>query len=156
MISVDIGDCRYQLRAAAVIVHHGAILLHHVVGEPEWTLPGGRVEPGEEGAVCVVREMREELDADAACGPLLYLVENFFRYGGCDYHETGLYYRVAFPDGSPLLDKSAVRHCVEGRYLLEYRWFELAALDAVDLRPAVLKPVLVAGKTAFGHFVQRG
>src|ERR1700712_1096108 len=102
MISADIGACRYQLRAAAVIIDDGAILLHHVEGEPEWTLPGGRVEVGEEGAQAVVREIREELEADVSCGPLLYVVENFFSYAGVAYHETGLYYRARFADGSAM------------------------------------------------------
>jgi mutator protein MutT len=37
----------------------------------EWELPGGRLEAGESPAVCVVREIREELAIDVAAAELL-------------------------------------------------------------------------------------
>jgi len=37
----------------------------------EWELPGGRLEAGEAPAVCVVREIREELAIDVAADELL-------------------------------------------------------------------------------------
>lgn len=49
MISVNIAGHRFQLRAAAVVVHGGFVLLHRLQGDAFWALPGGRVEPGEDG-----------------------------------------------------------------------------------------------------------
>ena len=42
----------------------------------EWELPGGRLEPGEEPAGCLAREIQEELGLTAIVGPLL----DFWRY----------------------------------------------------------------------------
>ena len=61
VISFTKGVQKYNLRAAAVLVHDGAVLLHRLEGDPYWALPGGRVELGESGAETVVREMQEEL-----------------------------------------------------------------------------------------------
>jgi ADP-ribose pyrophosphatase YjhB (NUDIX family) len=40
-----------------------------------WSLPGGRVEPGEDDAAAVVREVREETGLDVAVGELVGTVE---------------------------------------------------------------------------------
>jgi mutator protein MutT len=58
--------------AAAVIERDGAFLVTrrqpgvHLAGL--WEFPGGKCEPGETQAACLVREVREELAVDARIG----------------------------------------------------------------------------------------
>lgn len=56
----------------------GRILLikrGHEPGMGLWSVPGGRVEPGETDEQAVVREVREETGLEVACGPLLGAIE---------------------------------------------------------------------------------
>jgi ADP-ribose pyrophosphatase YjhB (NUDIX family) len=56
----------------------GRILLiqrGHSPGKGLWSIPGGRVEPGETDEDAVVREVSEETGLDVACGQLLGSVE---------------------------------------------------------------------------------
>jgi 8-oxo-dGTP diphosphatase len=43
----------------------------HDPGRGLWSIPGGRIEPGESAEAAVVREVREETGLDVRCGPLL-------------------------------------------------------------------------------------
>jgi 8-oxo-dGTP diphosphatase len=69
----------------AVITGAGGRLLlirrGHEPGAGLWSVPGGRVEPGETDEQAVVREVREETGLVVACGALLGTVERPGRAG---------------------------------------------------------------------------
>jgi len=156
MISVDIANHRFQLRAAAVVVHDGFVLLHRLEGYKFWALPGGRVEPGEDARSALEREMLEELNEDVECAELLYVVENFFEHAAKPNHEIGLYFRAQLSPVSTLLDKSRTHAGVEDGKRLEFRWFLIKQLHDVDLRPSFLGTSLSKPTLDFQHMVQRG
>jgi 8-oxo-dGTP diphosphatase len=56
----------------------GRILLikrGHEPGKGLWSVPGGRIEPGETDEQAVVREVWEETGLEVQCGPLLGAIE---------------------------------------------------------------------------------
>ncbi len=79
------------IAVGGVVFREGCVLLVRRATEPlrgRWTLPGGRVEPGESLHAALVREMREETGLTVNVGPLLETVERKFREEstGVDYH----------------------------------------------------------------------
>jgi 8-oxo-dGTP diphosphatase len=69
---------------AVVRDEHGRLLLiqrGHDPGAGLWSLPGGRVEPGETDAEALVREMREETGLVVEAGELLGSVRRPYRDG---------------------------------------------------------------------------
>lgn len=47
----------------------------HEPGKGLWSVPGGRIEPGETDEDALVREVHEETGLDVVCGPLLGAIE---------------------------------------------------------------------------------
>jgi mutator protein MutT len=69
---------RVPCAGAVVRDHAGRLLLVQRGREPgrgRWSLPGGRVEPGETAEQAAVREVREETGLDVVAGELVGRVE---------------------------------------------------------------------------------
>jgi ADP-ribose pyrophosphatase YjhB (NUDIX family) len=156
MVSFEIDGLRFHLRAAAVVIEGEWVLLHRLEGDDIWALPGGRVNPGEEAAAAVVREMLEETDEKVSVAELLFAVENFFGVERELTHEVGLYFRTSLSPTSRLRDTSRSHAGIEGAHKLEFRWFHRFELEQADLRPAFLKQALQERELRFRHVVQRG
>jgi ADP-ribose pyrophosphatase YjhB (NUDIX family) len=71
MITFDRDGARFTYRTVGVCVEDYYALLHRAEPDDFWSLPGGRVEIGEESAPVLRRELREELGAEAEVGRLL-------------------------------------------------------------------------------------
>jgi ADP-ribose pyrophosphatase YjhB (NUDIX family) len=88
--------------ALAVVVHEGRILVaegYDTFKERLFYRPlGGGIDFGERGADTVVRELREELDAELQNPRYLGALENIFTYEGQRGHEIILLYSGAFAD----------------------------------------------------------
>ncbi len=85
---------------AVVLDARGRLLLVRRGHEPSrglWSVPGGRVEPGESLVEAVERELKEETGVDARCGLLLGVAE---RRDG-DHHFVILDYLVEVPEPLP-------------------------------------------------------
>lgn len=69
---------RPEVAVGAVCVRDGRLLVvqrGRGVATGRWSLPGGRVEPGETLAAAVTRELREETGLDVEVGPLCGIAE---------------------------------------------------------------------------------
>jgi ADP-ribose pyrophosphatase YjhB (NUDIX family) len=140
---VDAGDVHFIYRVAGVCIHGGHALIHRGEHDNSWSLPGGRVELGEIARGALVREMREEIGQDVWVGRLIWVVEHLFGFGGRRYHELALYFEMALPDGSPVLDPQREFIGESGAgFKLVYRWFPLDEIAIVRLYPAFLRTAL--------------
>lgn len=66
------------LTVGAIVVNQGRLLMIKRGHEPHtglWSIPGGRVEPGEYLADAVAREVKEETGLDVEVGGLLGILE---------------------------------------------------------------------------------
>lgn len=109
---------------AAIIIKDGRVFAtQRGYGEFKdgWEFPGGKIEPGESRKEALVREIKEELDADIRVGSLLETVEY-------DYPAFHLTMHCFFCE---LISEDIVLKEHE-----DARWLSEEELDTVDWLPA--------------------
>lgn len=94
-----------------------------------WEFPGGKIEEGESPEDAIVREIKEELDADIIVGDLLTTVE-------CDYPDFHLSMACFWAELAPGSDMKLLEHEAA-------KWLSVDEIDTVDWLPA---DIVVANK----------
>jgi 8-oxo-dGTP diphosphatase len=85
----------------------------------EWSLPGGRIEPGERAAEAALRELREETGVEARITGLVDVVDGLFPEAG--RHYVLIDYAAEWLAGEPLAGDDA----------MEARFVPLAQVEAL-------------------------
>ncbi len=94
----------------------------------EWSLPGGRIEPGEPAQAAALRELREETEVEAEIVGLVDVVDAIFNNRAGDLitrHYVLVDYAARWVSGTPVAGDDAA----EARF---FHQSELASLDLWD------------------------
>lgn len=120
---------RAEVCVGAVAVDAGRLLMVRRGRGPaagDWSLPGGRVEPGETLAEAVVRELEEEAGIEGVCGPMIGWVERI----DADHHFVILDFTVDVLEGS---------EPVAGDDAAEARWVPLEEIAELNVVAGLLE-----------------
>lgn len=117
---------RTRVAAYAVVVHDDRLLLSRFVygDEPQWTLPGGGLDHGEDPLAAVVREVTEETGYDCEVDRLLGVEGRrvrITRKPPVDMHAVRIFYEAHIVGGELRHEKNGSTDRAE--------WFDLDAVS---------------------------
>lgn len=149
----------FSYRVAGVLIREGKILLQKPVGDDGFSLPGGHVSFGETSDRTLVREFREEINADIRVEKLILVGENFFLWGEKTCQQISLYYTVSLLDTAQIpLDGTfrAVDELQNERIDLDFSWIPLRDVEKIKVYPENITQYLLSVPEHPVHFVYRG
>ncbi|MFK4874130.1 NUDIX hydrolase [Novosphingobium sp. ZW T3_23] len=130
---------RRAVRAVLLTPDHEVllILIRPPVGSAFWVMPGGGIEPGEDPADALRRELREELGlVHCQPGPVVWLRHHTFDWDGRRLSQREEYRIVPVQRfDARMLDPR------EARFVTEIRWWQLGDLSHA---PERLTPLAAA------------
>ena len=83
-------------------------------GETFYRPLGGAIKFGERGEAALIREFKEEINADLTDIHYLAAMENIFTYNGVRHHEIALIYKCRFVDDSLYAKDELIGHEDDG------------------------------------------
>lgn len=142
-ISIKLEDYTFNYRAAALIKNDGKVLVHHEIGMPFVTLPGGRIATGEDSITTLKREIKEEMDIDVEHVRSVATIENFFdaKEQGL-YHELLMVHEMVFENYEDYM-KEIVPIEESKKGVLEFLWLDRRELEETQVRPVELKNFII-------------
>lgn len=142
-ISIKLEDYLFNYRAAALIKNDGKVLVHHVIGAPYVTLPGGRVTTGEDSITTLKREIKEEMDIDVEHVRSVATIENFFNEQNKGlYHELLMVHEMVFSNYEDYAKEIIpIEERKKGK--LEFLWLDRRELEETQVRPVELKNFII-------------
>ena len=141
-----LADGRWIRASARAIIFNQAqdqILIerNHGVQNEYANFIGGGVEVGETLQECIQRELDEESNAKITSARYLFVLENFIPYQSEVRHSLEHYFQIELEDEALVPKNESV----------EFVWTPLDALAEIDLRPAIVRNVILDGSFQHVH-----
>ena len=150
---VDNNVC--DVRTVGVLIRNGKILLQRDRDGNEYALPGGHVKIGETLEEGIIREFKEEIDADISCVKLLWSEECFWEWNGRAAHNFAFYYLIELDDDSEIPDNGEfVSHKDNCNVVIG--WMPIEEIQNVTIYPEFLKREIYHLDEPMKHYVTKG
>ena len=117
-----------------------------------YALPGGHVNFGETSEKTLVREFKEELGVDILCGRLIWVEENFWKWGSRKAHGISFYYIVSLKNNADISDDFA--RASKDNADVSLQWISFEDMKGITIYPEFVKDRIGNISEGIEHFVR--
>jgi len=156
-ISFKTDEGRFNYRVAGIIIHDNKLLIMKDERSPYYYIPGGRVLMNELSEDAIVREIKEELNANVKVNRMLWIHENFFHeeYFKENFHEICFYYLLDMMDNK-LIEKGEEFVLIEsGKHTLTFLWKDICEIERLNIYPLLVKNNILQLPQVINHIVEK-
>ena len=134
-----------------MLIRGDRILLQHEKGGNEYALPGGHVRSNETSEQSLIREYKEETNADIICERLIWIEESFWKWGKKDTSTIAFYYLIKLANDADIPDDYIESQKDSGNVILE--WVLIRDLKKLTVYPRFLEEKINDISNVIEHFV---
>lgn len=151
-------DYVFSYRVAGLLIRNNRILLQRPFDSFAYAISGGHVSLGETNESTLIREFKEEVNADIRVDSLQWVGEIIFPWGNKSCHQICLFYKVELTDEKCIpLDNTffGVEKLNDVAFKLEFSWVDIDKISEIELYPVQAKKLLSEGLGSVNHFIYR-
>jgi ADP-ribose pyrophosphatase YjhB (NUDIX family) len=151
-------DYIFSYRVAGILIKNGNILLQKPLKDKGYSIPGGHVAFGELSSETLIREFKEEINADVKIERLIMVGENFWPWGNRPCQQISFYYEISLCDENQIpLEGTFPAYDDFGnkRIDLEFSWIDLHEIKNLVVYPSNIKEELLSLPKELKYFVYR-
>lgn len=155
-ISFKTDEGRFNYRVAGIMIYDNKLLIMKDEQSPYYYIPGGRVAMNELSEDAIVREIREELNAEVKVNRMLWVNENFFHeeHFNENFHEICFYYLLDMKD-TELINKGKEFIFKENeKHTLTFYWKDIDEIKDLNIYPLLVKKNILQLPQVIEHVVE--
>lgn len=148
----------FSYRVAGILIYNGKVLLQRPQNDTAYAIPGGHVALGETNEETLVREFKEEINADIKVDKLKWVGEIFFPWGDKPCHQICLFYNVSLTDNCYIPLSGAflgTEQLKNTSFKLEFSWINIKDIEKIELYPIEAKKYILEESSQVEHFVYK-
>lgn len=128
-----------SFRVAGILIKKGKILIQRGINDEEYALPGGHVEMFERSEDTLIREFKEEINAEINISRLLWIQEHMAEWNQQKYHEICFYFLIDIPDETVIPSNRIFYSCAGNDSEIEFSWVETEKIMDLKFYPVYIK-----------------
>lgn len=155
-ISFKTDEGKFNYRVAGIIMHNNKLLIMKDENSPYYYIPGGRVNMNELSEDAIIREVREELNAQVKVNRMLWVSENFFNEENTDenYHEICFYYLLDMVDDQLINKGNEFILKDDGKHNHSFYWKDIDVIKDLYIYPLFIKKNILQVNGVIEHVVE--
>jgi len=117
-----------------------------------FAIPGGHISFGETSEKALIREFKEEIGVDILVNRLIWIEENFWKWGKKDAHNISFYYLITLKNDKDILD-TFVKPIKDNNEIL-LSWISFDEIKNATIYPQYIKEKIENITDHVEHFVR--
>ncbi|MGH4122825.1 MAG: NUDIX hydrolase [Clostridium sp.] len=156
-ISFKTDEGRFNYRVAGIIIHHNKLLIMKDDHSPYYYIPGGRVAMNELSEDAIIREIKEELNAEVKVNRMLWVNENLFHEENPheNFHEICFFYLLDLIDDKLINKGNEFILKENGEHNLSFYWEDIDKIKDLDIYPLFIKNKILQLPQVIAHVVEK-
>lgn len=128
-----------RFRVAGILMREGKILIQKGITDEEYALPKGHVEMFEKSEETLIREFKEEMNAEITVRKLLWIQERMGEWNNGKHHHICFYYQIDIADESEIPLHGVFHSSYGNDSEIEFSWVGIDKIKEMKFFPVYIK-----------------